>query len=221
MLCTIFPIQRLHTSIRIYIYFLILSQDPNLWYGIGMLYDRYGSLEHAEEAFDAVLKMDAKFEIAHEVRFRLGIIAKQQGRYDEALDVNTDYKQHLICLTCFLSSFQRLRRTLEDVTDREMAGDVWAQIGHTYELKNEVCGLILNNYLCLRNLTYISCYQIQRAKHAYLQVVEHNPNNSKALQQLGWLCMKAPGENAMAIDYFKKAVAAGQHYRSSIFFLLT
>jgi general transcriptional corepressor CYC8 len=30
---------------------LMLDQEPKLWYGIGILYDRYGSLEHAEEAF--------------------------------------------------------------------------------------------------------------------------------------------------------------------------
>jgi tetratricopeptide (TPR) repeat protein len=33
-------------------------QEPKLWYGIGILYDRYGSFEHAEEAFSSVLKMD-------------------------------------------------------------------------------------------------------------------------------------------------------------------
>ena len=34
------------------------KDDPKLWYGIGILYDRYGSLDHAEEAFASVLRMD-------------------------------------------------------------------------------------------------------------------------------------------------------------------
>jgi glucose repression mediator protein len=34
-----------------------LQEDPKLWYGIGILYDRYGSLDHAEEAFSSVLRM--------------------------------------------------------------------------------------------------------------------------------------------------------------------
>ena len=34
------------------------KEDPKLWYGIGILYDRYGSLDHAEEAFASVLAMD-------------------------------------------------------------------------------------------------------------------------------------------------------------------
>jgi len=35
-----------------------VQEDPKLWYGIGILYDRYGSLDHAEEAFASVLRMD-------------------------------------------------------------------------------------------------------------------------------------------------------------------
>lgn len=34
------------------------KEDAKLWYGIGILYDRYGSLQHAEEAFSSVLRMD-------------------------------------------------------------------------------------------------------------------------------------------------------------------
>jgi glucose repression mediator protein len=37
---------------------VIVQEDPKLWYGIGILYDRYGSLDHAEEAFTSVLRMD-------------------------------------------------------------------------------------------------------------------------------------------------------------------
>lgn len=36
----------------------LIGQDARLWYGIGILYDRYGSFEHAEEAFSSVLKME-------------------------------------------------------------------------------------------------------------------------------------------------------------------
>jgi len=37
---------------------IALQDDPKLWYGIGILYDRYGSLDHAEEAFASVLRMN-------------------------------------------------------------------------------------------------------------------------------------------------------------------
>jgi glucose repression mediator protein len=66
----------------------MLLQEPKLWYGIGILYDRYGSLEHAEEAFSQVMRMSPDFDKANEVYFRLGIIYKQQSKYNQSLDVS-------------------------------------------------------------------------------------------------------------------------------------
>ena len=63
------------------------QQEPRLWYGIGILYDRYGSLEHAEEAFSQVMQMEPGFDKAHEIYFRLGIIYKQQQKYNQSLEV--------------------------------------------------------------------------------------------------------------------------------------
>lgn len=62
-------------------------QEPKLWYGIGILYDRYGSLEYAEEAFTRVMDMSPDFEKANEIYFRLGIIYKQQMKYSKSLEV--------------------------------------------------------------------------------------------------------------------------------------
>jgi TolA-binding protein len=44
-------------------------------------------LEHAEEAFAEVMKMQPDFDKAHEIYFRLGIIYKQQQKYNESLEV--------------------------------------------------------------------------------------------------------------------------------------
>ena len=81
-----------------------------MWYGIGLLYDRYGSLEHADEALDAVLKMDPNFPKAREVRFRLGVLAKQQGNYEKAL--------------------ARLEQVQEELPESSNRIDVLSQIGH-------------------------------------------------------------------------------------------
>lgn len=67
--------------------FFASSQEPKLWYGIGILYDRYGSLDHAEEAFSQVMQMQPDFEKANEIYFRLGIIYKQQQKYNQSLEV--------------------------------------------------------------------------------------------------------------------------------------
>jgi tetratricopeptide (TPR) repeat protein len=71
--------------------FTNIIQEPKLWYGIGILYDRYGSLEHAEEAFSQVMRMQPDFEKANEIYFRLGIIYKQQQKYQQSLEVSRLY----------------------------------------------------------------------------------------------------------------------------------
>lgn len=99
------------------LYHLPNPRDPKLWYGIGILYDRYGSLEHAEEAFSAVMKMEPKFEKANEIYFRLGIIYKQQQKYD-------------LSLQCFRYILHSPPRPLTEI-------DIWFQTGHVYEQQKE------------------------------------------------------------------------------------
>jgi len=67
-----------------------------LWYGIGILYDRYGSLEHAEEAFSQVMRMAPDFEKANEIYFRLGIIYKQQGKYTNSLEASRTTERYRV-----------------------------------------------------------------------------------------------------------------------------
>ncbi|KAJ3802555.1 TPR-like protein [Lentinula aff. detonsa] len=95
------------------------KEDPKLWYGIGILYDRYGSLDHAEEAFSSVLAMDKDldFDKANEILFRLGIIYKQQGKYDDSL-------------ACF-------DRILRNPPSPLAHADIWFQIGHVYEQQKD------------------------------------------------------------------------------------
>lgn len=65
----------------------LATQDPMLWYGIGILYDRYGSYDYAEEAFSQVMQIQPDFEKANEIYFRLGIIYKQQSKFNQSLEV--------------------------------------------------------------------------------------------------------------------------------------
>ena len=60
-----------------------------LWYGIGILYDRYGSYDYAQEAFSEVMKIQPSFDKANEIYFRLGIIYKQQLKFAESLEVSS------------------------------------------------------------------------------------------------------------------------------------
>ena len=100
------------------LYHLPNPKDPKLWYGIGILYDRYGSLDHAEEAFTAVIQMDPKFEKANEIYFRLGIIYKQERKFSHSLE-------------CFNFIVSNPPHPLT-------SADIHFQIGHVYEQQKEV-----------------------------------------------------------------------------------
>ncbi|CAG8608481.1 11164_t:CDS:10 [Acaulospora morrowiae] len=106
-------LQKAYSAYQQALYHLPNPKEPKLWYGIGILYDRYGSLDHAEEAFSQVMRMEPKFEKANEIYFRLGIIYKQQQKYEQSLD-------------CFKYILRNPPRPLTEV-------DIWFQIGHVHE----------------------------------------------------------------------------------------
>lgn len=78
--------QRAYATYQKALYHLENTNIPKLWHGIGILYDRYGSIEYAEEAFLKVLELDSNFEKHNEVVFRLGIIYKYQGKFKASLE---------------------------------------------------------------------------------------------------------------------------------------
>ncbi|KAM0790602.1 hypothetical protein ACM66B_004467 [Microbotryomycetes sp. NB124-2] len=106
-------LKKAYSSYQQALYYMPNPREPKLWYGIGILYDRYGSLEHAEEAFSSVVHMDPNFEKANEIFFRLGIIYKQQRKSAQSLE-------------CFRYILQNPPRPLTEI-------DIWFQIGHVYE----------------------------------------------------------------------------------------
>lgn len=94
--------------------------DPNLWYGIGLLFDRYGCLQQALDAFRFSLSVAPDFERADEVRFCIGIICKEQNNLDEALD------------------YFKMVIDIADPPPPLTRADGWYQIGHTSELKSDI-----------------------------------------------------------------------------------
>ncbi|KEF57442.1 glucose repression mediator protein [Exophiala aquamarina CBS 119918] len=110
-------LQEAYTAYQQALYYLPDPKEPKLWYGIGILYDRYGSLEHAEEAFSQVMRMQPDFEKANEIYFRLGIIYKQQQKFQQSLE-------------CFKYIVNDPPRPLNEE-------DIWFQIGHVYEQQKD------------------------------------------------------------------------------------
>jgi general transcriptional corepressor CYC8 len=112
---------------------LIQKQEPKLWYGIGILYDRYGSLEHAEEAFSQVMRMQPDFEKANEIYFRLGIIYKQQQKFQQSLEVSLT-----IAFVVRADHLQCFKYIVNDPPRPLNEEDIWFQIGHVYEQQKDV-----------------------------------------------------------------------------------
>ncbi|ERF76950.1 hypothetical protein EPUS_02662 [Endocarpon pusillum Z07020] len=110
-------LQEAYTSYQQALYYLRDPKEPKLWYGIGILYDRYGSLDHAEEAFSQVMRMQPDFEKANEIYFRLGIIYKQQQKFQQSLE-------------CFRYIVHDPPRPLNEE-------DIWFQIGHVHEQQKD------------------------------------------------------------------------------------
>ncbi|KAJ6125688.1 TPR-like protein [Penicillium sp. IBT 18751x] len=110
-------LQEAYTSYQQALYHLRDPKEPKLWYGIGILYDRYGSLDHAEEAFSQVMRMAPEFEKANEIYFRLGIIYKQQQKFQQSLE-------------CFKFIVNEPPRPLTEE-------DIWFQIGHVHEQQKD------------------------------------------------------------------------------------
>lgn len=61
-------------------------RDASVWHGIGLLYDRFGSYEQAEEAYLNALSMDPTQELLHVIYYRLGMLYTKKKKYEVALE---------------------------------------------------------------------------------------------------------------------------------------
>lgn len=137
-------------------------KDPNLWYGIGLLYDRYGSLENALEAFLAVLSISPDFERADEVCFCIGIIYKEQQNFDEALK----YFNKVVVAANPPPPLTR--------------ADGWYQIGHVNELKRDIpVALQMYKHALAENPKHPKTLQ----NYGWLEH-QHNNNSTEAIRLL-------------------------------------
>jgi tetratricopeptide (TPR) repeat protein len=56
-----------------------------LWYGIGILYEKFESYDHAISALIAVLKMSPNFYQKSEVLYKLGMIFAKTNQVNQAI----------------------------------------------------------------------------------------------------------------------------------------
>jgi len=193
-------LQKAFTAYQNALYNLQNPKDIKLWYGIGILYDRYGSYEHAEEAFTAVLRIEPNFEKASEIHFRLGIIYKQQSKHDQSLK-------------CF-------REILAAPPPPLSQADIWFQIGHVHELKQEfdsakeayerVLNMNANHAKVLQQLGWLYHHNQQWGNQdvaiSYLtRSIEADPDDGQTWYLLG-RCYMTMQKYRKAYDAYQQAV---------------
>ncbi|KAF8887712.1 hypothetical protein BD779DRAFT_1672540 [Infundibulicybe gibba] len=158
-------------------------------------YDRYGSLDHAEEAFSSVLRMDKDldFDKANEILFRLGIIYKQQSKYDESLG-------------CF-------DRILRNPPSPLAHADIWFQIGHVYEQqKDHVQAKDAYERVVADNPTHAKV--LQQLGWLYHQDGSSFQNQDLAIQYLT-KSLEADPSDAQSWYLLGRAYMAGQKYNKA------
>ncbi|KAH8913865.1 TPR-like protein [Atractiella rhizophila] len=172
--------------------------EPKLWYGIGILYDRYGSLDHVEEAFSSVIKLDPGFDKANEIYFRLGIIYKQQKKMKESLE-------------CFCWVLNSPPKPLTQT-------DIWFQIGQLYqhqdklvdarEAYNKVLAQNLNHAKVLQHLGSLYATEIASFfdPERLIEILSNSINNDSN-DPFTWYLL---GRAFMAAHNYNKAYDAYQ-----------
>ncbi|KAF8330378.1 uncharacterized protein EI90DRAFT_3280956 [Cantharellus anzutake] len=186
-------LQKAYMAYQQALYFLENPKDPKLWYGIGILYDRYGSLEHAEEAFSSVLRMDQDFEKVDEIYFRLGIIYKQQQKYQESLE-------------CF-------ERILHNPPSPLAPVDIYFQIGHVYEQQREYDKAKAAYERVLQD-SPTHAKVLQQLGWLYHQTDASFSNQEMAIQYLT-RSLESDGSDAQSWYLLGRAYMAGQKYQKA------
>ncbi|KAH7321124.1 hypothetical protein B0I35DRAFT_428626 [Stachybotrys elegans] len=177
------------------------AKDPMLWYGIGILYDRYGSYDYAEEAFSQVMQIQPEFEKANEIYFRLGIIYKQQSKFGQSLE-------------CFKYIVNHPPGPLTQE-------DIWFQIGHVHEQQKDfdsakaayqrVLDHSPNHAKVLQQLGWLhhqqsSAYETQDRAIQYLEKSVSADNNDAQSWYLLGRCYMSQQKYPKAYEAYQQAV---------------
>jgi glucose repression mediator protein len=99
------------------------------------------------------MRMEPNFEKANEIYFRLGIIYKQQQKFNQSLDVCIN-SRILVIKTNILQCFKYIVTNPPRPLTEE---DIWFQVGHVYEQQKEVCQTEMTPGQLLTQVTVRSC----------------------------------------------------------------
>ena len=77
---------RAYTAYQQALFTLANPRDPDIWYGIGLLYERCKNWEHAAEVYLSLLKATPPLPQRPEIWYRYGVVLRAQGEPQKALN---------------------------------------------------------------------------------------------------------------------------------------
>lgn len=172
-------------------------KDSQLWYGIGILYEKFESYDHAISALIAVLKMSPNFYQKSEVLYKLGMIFAKTNQIQQAIS----YFKNSILTNTF--TLKRKSDTLIKIGLLYEEQDDFVQAIREYEAA--IIG-DKNNYKIYQHLAWCSFRQkkIQKALEYIKNIEELNPGQPDSLYIEG-RCMMALDDNRRALELFQEA----------------
>jgi tetratricopeptide (TPR) repeat protein len=217
-------IERSYIAYQQALYIMPPSEDPHIWYGLGLLYERQSVYGQAEQYLSQALQMTGEFDRRSDCTYRLGMVYKKGGKYNDALacfhrlseQSNGLLNETVEMLTAKLGEQKLALKALQDrdvytaenaalqgqigATEAQISAvqsmaDLWFQIGHTQELEG----------------------RYKEAKLAFEKVLKYNSKHATVLQKLGWLYHNISGLHSdpdlnvvqtIAIEYLERSVAS-------------
>ncbi|CAG9336037.1 unnamed protein product [Blepharisma stoltei] len=210
------------------------NSNPQLWYGLGLLYLRFSSHNYAEMAFHEALKCDPNFEQKQTILLKLGVISKQALKYEDAIGL---FKNCIQCdseaisivtqaYCCMGFCYHQLKRFGESLSSYRHAVSIepnrytlaclgWELyiLGH-YEEAHQCLELALDaedqNQKYLDKLYYMLAMShlqknsIQNSSEFFEKILKNNQNDFHACCSYGILLAKE-GKNAEALQILLKA----------------
>eukprot|EP01052_Picozoa_sp_SAG31_P022881 SAG31_NODE_1845_length_7104_cov_2.447680_3_plen_396_part_00 len=200
------------------------APNPHLWYGLGLLYERRGVHDLAEQYLARALEEPGDFDRHSDCTFRLGMVYKKNALYPQALQCFyrlSEQSDGVVTETVekLQGRLDQLKADLHALQDRDIytaenaalqgqigstearilavqsMADLWFHIGHTEELEG----------------------RYKQAKQAFEKVLEYNNTHAAVLQKLGWLYHSVSGLHSesdpnavqkVAIKYLERSVEA-------------
>ena len=196
--------------------------EPHVWYGLGLLYERNHCDAQAVEYLTQSLKLEASataFDRRADCAFRLGLVYKRQENFTAAMkcfmDLSAEQSSHAYGTAGGgtaggtggqTTNMEQLQTKFRH--DQTILASLRASDGYTtaHAATEGEISVTTTRIAALRSLSEL-WFQIghthelqghyQEAKEAYTTVLTYDPTHAKVLQKLGWLYYHAP---AIAAD---------------------